>query len=261
MTWWQGLVLGIVQGLTEFLPVSSSGHLVIAEAAIGLRTPGVLVEVALHVATLLAVVVVYRERLVELTLQAFAGAGSAWKFISLLAIATVPAAAMGFFFKEWFERTFESLAAVGFNLILTALILWTSRKVARGSKSEPTALGAVAIGFAQALALLPGISRSGSTVAAGLWLKLDPVKAAEFSFLMSIPAILGAATLQIAGGSADAALVGTGPMAVSFLAALVAGVFAIRVLVALLQRGQFHRFAPYCLAAGVVTLVWSVLRS
>ena len=137
MTWWHGLVLGIVQGLTEFLPISSSGHLVIAEAALGLRTPGVLVEVVLHVATLLAVVVVYRVRLLELVKGAAVGAGSAWRYIGLLAIATVPVGIIGLLFKEWFERTFDSMTAVGFNLILTALILSSARMASgRGSEFE-----------------------------------------------------------------------------------------------------------------------------
>ncbi len=261
MTWWQGLVLGIVQGLTEFLPISSSGHLVIAEAAIGLSTPGVLVEVILHGATLLAVVAVYHKRLSELIRDAATGVGSAWRYLGLLVVGTLPIVVIGLQFRDWFERAFDSLTAVGFNLILTAGILWTARRVpGPGSRSEPTALGAGGIGLAQALALLPGVSRSGSTVTAGLWLGVAPVKAAEFSFLMSIPAIIGAVVLQLADRSPDAATVGAGPMVVSFLAALVSGIAAIRVLIVLLRRGHFYRFAPYCFVLGALTIVWSMVR-
>ncbi len=256
MTYWEGLVLGLVQGLTEFLPVSSSGHLVVAEAAIGVTTPGVTVEVALHVATLIAVVVVYRARVLELGRGMVAGRRDAWRYVGLLTAATIPAALVGVSFGGLIERTFDSLVIVGVNLIVTGTMLWTtSRVAARATLPQPAMGGAVVIGLAQAVAILPGISRSGTTVAAGLWLKVDPVRAAEFSFLLAIPAIAGAAVLQVPHLSADASLVGWGPLAVSCGAALLAGVAAIRLLVALLQRRAFHHFAPYCWLVGAVTVL------
>ncbi len=221
MTYWQGLLLGVVQGLTEFLPVSSSGHLVVAEAAVGLTTPGVVVEVALHVATLLAVVIVYRTRLWQLTRDALFGSGSAWRYIGLLLLGSIPAALIGFFLADFFERAFESLLLVGVDFVVTGLILWSTRWIRpSASRQEPSRSGAFGIGVAQALAILPGISRSGATVAAGLWQRVDAVRAAEFSFLLAIPAIMGAAVLQVPHLAAGTESVGLGPLALSFAAAL-----------------------------------------
>ncbi len=261
MTWWQGFVLGLVQGLTEFLPVSSSGHLVVAEAAVGLTTPGVLVEVALHVATLLAVVIVYRSRLWSLVRGMLTKHADSWRYVGLLAVGSVPAGIVGLAGQEFFERAFDSLQLVGVNFLVTGFILWSTRRViARTTELQPTVVGAGAIGIAQALAILPGISRSGTTVAAGLWLKIDPVRAAEFSFLMAIPAIAGAAVLQIPDLAEDVTAVGTGPLLLSFLTSLVFGVLAIRLLVSLLARRAFHHFAPYCWAMGIVTVGWALVR-
>lgn len=260
MTWWEGVVLGVVQGLTEFLPVSSSGHLVVAQEAMGIRMPGVFVEVTLHVATLLAVVVVYHRRLGELARGLIGMRRDALASIGLLAVATAPAVVVGFFFKDMFERTFDALAVVGVDFLLTGAILWSVRWVAAGARAEPGALGAVGVGVAQALAIMPGISRSGTTVTAGMWLRVDPVKAAEFSFLMAIPAIAGAAVLQIPEVSRETAAVGAAALTASFISALVAGVLAIRLLVRLLARRAFHRFAPYCWVLGAVTLVWALVR-
>jgi undecaprenyl-diphosphatase len=261
MTWWQGVVLGVVQGFTEFLPISSSGHLVVAESVIGLRTPGVLVEVVLHVATLLAVAIVYWRRLVDLAVGVVTRRADAWRYVGLLAVGTIPAALIGFFFADWFERAFDSLTIVGVNFLLTAAILWSTRWSSRPAvKSEPTVSGATGIGFAQALAILPGISRSGSTIAAGLWLGLDPVRAAEYSFLLAIPAIVGAADLQIPDLTTVSVDVGVGPLAVGFITSLVAGIVAIRVLVVLLEKRAFHRFAPYCLILGLLTVTWALVK-
>jgi undecaprenyl-diphosphatase len=261
MTWWQGFVLGLVQGVTEFLPISSSGHLVVAETAIGLSTPGVVVEVALHVATLLAVVIVYWWRLWELVQGVLRNQRDAWRYVGLLAIATVPAGVVGILFADFFERVFDSLLTVGVDFVVTGFILWSTRAVAlRASRPEPGVGSAVVIGFAQALAILPGISRSGTTVAAGLWRHVDPVRAAEFSFLMAIPTIAGAAVLQIPDLTGGIAAIGTGPLLLSFVTALIAGVFAIRLLVAVLRRRAFHRFAPYCWSIGLVTIAWALVR-
>lgn len=260
MTWWEGLVLGVVQGLTEFLPVSSSGHLVVAEAALGLRTPGVIVEVALHVATLAAVAIAYAARLRELVVGMARGAGGAWRFVALLALASLPAGIVGVLFQDFFEAAFDSVTIVGVNFLVTGGILWVAGRHRPGARSEPGPGGALGIGVAQALAILPGISRSGTTVAAGIWAGVDPVRAAEFSFLMSMPAIAGAAVLQIpelaAGGGAA---VPAGPLLLSAAAALVSGVIAIRLLVRVLARRAFHRFAPYCWAIGLVTLTWTLV--
>jgi undecaprenyl-diphosphatase len=260
VTFWQGILLGIVQGLTEFLPISSSGHLVVAQAAVGLSVPGVLVEVALHVATLLAVAVVYARRLLALAAGAVGGDREAWRDIGLLALASVPAAVVGLALADMFERAFDSMLAVGIDFLVTGAILWSTRRPAATAKApRPGWAGAVGIGVAQALAIMPGISRSGTTVSAGLWLGIDPVRAAEFSFLMAMPAIAGAAVLQLPELEGGVAAVGAGPLAASFVASLVSGVLAIRLLVALLRKGAFHRFAPYCWAIGTATVIWALV--
>ncbi len=260
MTYWEGLLLGIVQGLTEFLPISSSGHLVVAQAAVGLAAPGVVVEVILHVATLLAVVIVYRTRLWNVAKGCIAGDRSAWRFVGLLTVGTIPAAVAGFVWSDVFERAFESLLVVGIDFLITGAVLWSTRAVvARADRAEPSLPAAGGIGIAQALAIFPGISRSGTTVAAALWWRVDPERAAEFSFLLAIPAIVGAAVLQLPALGSGAVSVATGPLLGSFAAALVSGVVAIRLLVALLRRRAFHRFAPYCWAIGSVTIAWSLM--
>jgi undecaprenyl-diphosphatase len=261
MNYGQAILLGFVQGLTEFLPVSSSGHLVVAQAAVGLATPGVVLEVLLHVATLLAVVIVYRERLVELTVGCVRGRAAAWRMVGLLALASVPAAVVGLALQDFFERAFDSLLAVGINFLVTGCILWSTRWAAPSTSEEvPGAVAAGAVGIAQAVAILPGISRSGTTVAAALWFQVRPERAAEFSFLMALPAIAGAAVLELPHLSVGADGVGWGPLGVGFGAALISGVFAIRFLVALLRRGAFHRFAPYCWGLGLATVAWAVVR-
>jgi undecaprenyl-diphosphatase len=262
MTWWDGVVLGVIQGLTEFLPVSSSGHLVVAEQVLGVPPHGVVVEVTLHVATLVAVLIVYRARIWQLVRGMSARQGGAWRYVALLLVATIPAGVIGALFDNFFERAFSSLGIVGVDFLVTGFILWSTRRTAaRAVASEPTFGGATGIGFAQAFAILPGISRSGSTIAASLWAGLKPAEAAEFSFLMSVPVIAGAAVLKLPGLAGAEATVGTVPLAISFVTALVCGVIAIKVLVDLLVRGAFHRFAPYCWALGVGTLVWAVFRA
>jgi undecaprenyl-diphosphatase len=259
VNWWQAAVLGLVQGLTEFLPVSSSGHLVLAERLAGVHTPGVFVEVALHVATLGSVLVVYGRRIVELARGLLTGEGDHRGYVWLLVLATVPAGLVGVLLNDVIEAAFDSLVAVGAAFLLTGIILWSTRRLA-GTREAPTTRSAIGIGLMQALAILPGVSRSGSTVAAGLWSGLTPQRAAEFSFLMAVPTIAGAALLEAKDAVANAGAVGVGSLAVGFVVAFVSGIWAIRLLVALLRRGHFYAFAPYCWVVGVLTLLlawWS----
>ena len=253
MNWWQAIVLGLVQGLTEFLPVSSSGHLVLAERLAGVTTPGVFVEVALHVATLGSVFVVYGRRIVELGQGLLTGDAGHRAYVWLLVIATIPAGLVGVLFGGVIERAFDSLVAVGFAFLLTGTILWLTRR-AGGQREAPSTTGALGIGLMQAIAILPGVSRSGSTVAAGMWSGLGPQRAAEFSFLMAVPTIAGAAALEVREAVALTGTVGAGPLLAACVAAFVSGIWAIRFLVALLRRGRFHAFAPYCWVLGVLTL-------
>lgn len=259
MNYWQALVLGLVQGLTEFLPVSSSGHLVLAEALIGVKMPGVFVEVALHVATLGSVLVVYGRRLWEIIRGVLSGSRESIHYAALLIVATIPAVVVGLLFNDYIEAHFHSMIELGIEFIVTGIILWLTRRPA-GERELPGWMGAFWIGVGQAVAILPAISRSGTTVATALWAKLKPAAAAEFSFLMAVPVIAGAAILEGRHMTANIAAVGAGPLAFSFLVSFASGVLAILFLVAMLRRGRFYAFAPYCWIVGVLTLVYALWR-
>jgi len=259
--WWEGLFLGLVQGLTEFLPISSSGHLVLAEELVGFHPPGLFVEVGLHVATLLSVFVAYRERISGLTRGLFTGDKEAWRYAGLLVLASVPAAIAGLFFRDFFVESFDSGVSIGVQFLLTALILWATKPAAGRATAQTISVGAaLLIGVGQAIAILPAISRSGATIAAALWLGIAPGPAAEFSFLMSIIAVAGSALLEARHIPPGANLLAPG-FVVAFFAAMLSGIWAIRFLIALLRRGRFYAFAPYCAVLGVFTIVWyTVLR-
>ena len=258
MNIWQGLILGLVQGLTEFLPVSSSGHLVLVEALTGVHFTDVTVEVSLHVATLASVLVLYGRRLWEVVRGVLTGDGPSVRYAVLLVIATIPAGLIGVLFHHQIEDAFHSLAWLGIQFLVTGVILWSTRRPSQGTQGVPTTGAATAIGFAQAFAILPAISRSGATIAAALRAGLTPAAAGEFSFLMSIPVIAGAGLLEARNAALNMVHVGVVPWAVSFVAAFAAGIWSIRWLVALLRRGRFYAFAPYCWAVGLFTLAYAL---
>jgi undecaprenyl-diphosphatase len=260
MNLWQGILLGLVQGLTEFLPVSSDGHLAVIGHVAGVHTPGVFVEVALHVATLGSILVVYGRRFWQLALGVLRRQPDDLRYAGLLLIGMIPAGIVGLLFEDLIGRAFNALWAAGAGFLVTAAALWSTRR--RGSAADgavrPTPAGALIIGLAQALAPLPGISRSGMTIASGLWVGLGAVAAADFSFLMAIPLIASAGLVEARHASADLALIGAVPLLVGALVAFLSGVFAIRFLVAMLRRGRFHVFAPYCVAIGLFTLAYAL---
>ena len=253
---WDGILLGLIQGLTEFLPISSSGHLVLAEDLLGYRPPGVAFEVGLHVATLLSVLIYYRDRIGRLVVGLFARDREAWRFAALLVLASVPAAVVGVGLRDYITRLFDAGPWLGVSFLCTGLILWLTRYVrppaAHPAISPAAALG---VGAAQAIAIIPGISRSGTTIAAGLWLGLAPAAAAEFSFLMAVIAIGGSGLLELRHLDGGVGLASPG-FAAAFLTALVSGVWAIRFLVALLRRQRLHGFAWYLLMVGAFTILW-----
>jgi len=256
MTLWEAIVLGIVQGATEFLPVSSSGHLVIVQALMGLQLPGVFFEICVHVGTLVSVLMVYRSRIASLAGGVVSRDREALEYVGLLAVATVPAGLLGVLGKDAVEALFDEPAAPGIALLVTGTFLWTSRKALRRAVLErPTWVMAVLIGCAQAVALVPGISRSGATVVAALWLGMKAREAAAFSFLMAVPTIAGAAVLQL-GDVQGGIGIATAPLLAGSLVAAATGVLAIRTFVALLARESFHYFAPYCWAVGAAYLIY-----
>lgn len=262
MSLFESIILGFVQGAAEFLPVSSSGHLVMTQVVLGIEVPGVVFEVAVHVATLVSILLVYRSRVSELVAGAVARDADAWRYIGLVVVATIPAVLLGVFAKHRIEALFEDPVVPGIALLVTGAFLWSSRTaVDRADVPRPGWGAALLIGLAQAFALVPGISRSGATVVAALWLGIEAREAAAFSFLMAVPAVAGAAVLQIP----DVQATGTGGLGVGVilwgsLVAGVVGVLAIRAFVAVLARRSFHFFAPYCWAVGGAYLTYLFLR-
>ena len=258
MNLWQGILLGLVQGLTEFLPVSSDGHLAVIGHVAAVHTPGVFVEVALHVATLGSILVVYGRRFWDLVLGVLRRNPDALRYAGLLFIGMIPAGIVGLLLEDLIARAFDSLWAAGVGFLVTAAALISTRNRPLEGATRPTPGGALVIGLAQALAPLPGISRSGMTIASGLWVGLGAVAAADFSFLMAIPLIAGAGLVEARHAAADVGLVGAVPLIVGGVVAFLSGVFAIRFLVAMLRRGRFHVFAPYCIAIGLFTLAYAL---
>lgn len=260
MNSWEALLLGVVQGATEFLPISSSGHLVLSQALLGVRPTGIFLEVVLHVATVLAVIVYFRTRLAWLVSGCVRRdeAGTAARSYALwLLIGTVPAAIVGVFFDDAVGALFDSTRAALWGLLVTGAILFSSRW-ARARARRPEGTPAVVMGLAQAVAIVPGVSRSGATIAAGMWSGMDRGDAAEFSFLLSIPAIGGAAALQVIElvreGMPAASPFGLA-LVIGFVAALLSGYGAIAGLLGILKRWGLLPFAWYCWAVGIAGLI------
>jgi undecaprenyl-diphosphatase len=252
----EALLLGLVQGLSEFFPVSSSGHLLMLQEILGIREEGILFEIVVHVATLASVLIVYRRRVGSLVAGVLRRESAAVAYVGKLVLATVPAVAAVLFAGAFFDAQFESPRLAGVSLLVTGCILFTTRRtIDTATTPEPSWTAALLIGCAQVLAILPGISRSGTTVAAALALGVAPAAAAEFSFLMSVIAITGAAVRSLPDLVAVPAD-HIAALAVGGAAALVAGVAAIRVFVRLLETHGFYRFAYYTWAAGALFLIW-----
>ena len=256
MTPYEAMLLGLLQGLTEFLPVSSSGHLALGQAAWGIQTGNVTFEVIVHFGTLLAVVTALRARITHLIAGCLQRDGASWHTICLLMVGSIPAGVVGILFKDMLKAAFASPVAVCGFLIATGCILWSTR-FARGDRVKITFLDAILIGFAQALAVLPGISRSGSTIGLGLWRGLDGREAATFSFLLSIPIILGATALEAGDLLAHPPqMEALWPLLIGAVVAYISGVFAIRWLLGLLSGGHFAQFAYYCWLIGLVGIAY-----
>jgi undecaprenyl-diphosphatase len=267
----QAIVLGIVQGLTEFLPVSSSGHLVLFQHWFGLREPELAFDISVHVGTLAAVLVFFRSDIGAILKAALGFSGrlaagrAAWREITtdrelrlawLIVAASLPTAVIGLLFHEIADRLFASVPLVGAALVATGLVLSATRWVPthRPASADFSTATALAIGVIQGVAIIPGISRSGATIALGLLLGLSRDTAARFSFLISIPAICGAALIA----ARDLAAGGL-PLTVTALGTAVSAVVgyaALWMLVYIVRRGQLYLFAPYCAAVGVAALIW-----
>ncbi|MFC2150534.1 undecaprenyl-diphosphate phosphatase [Calditrichota bacterium] len=259
MTPIQAGLMGIVQGLTEFLPISSSGHLALSRHLLNVAmAEDISFEVAVHAGTLIAVLIYFRLRIVELVRDTFKGDKNGWRYIGYLFIGTIPAAAIGLPLEDHITVIFNSLTWVGIAWIVTAIILFTGEWLAKGKLSDREMgwLRAVGIGFAQALALIPGISRSGSTIAMGLMLKLDRRSAVDFAFLLSLPAVGGATILTIPDWVSGNVGFGIEHI-IGGLAAAISGYFAIAWMIRVVAGAKLRWFALYCLILGILSITLS----
>lgn len=256
MTLGEAIILGVVQGLSEFLPVSSSAHLVLVEHWLGITSADLVFEVAVHAGTLLAVIWFFRSRLLEYA-QTAIGRGDASRTtatrreILWLVIGTIPAVVVGLEFKDEIEATFSDPFQTAIQLLLTGVLLLSLRFRKPGDK-EVGPSSSWWIGVAQAISILPGISRSGATICTGLWMGIRPAVAAEFSFLLSIPAVGGAIVLMLpdAWGSGKLGM----PHLVGALVAALTGYVALRLVFAFLRSGRFALFGVYCIIIGALAI-------
>jgi undecaprenyl-diphosphatase len=270
--WFEALLLGVVQGITEYLPVSSSGHLVIAQHLFGMKEPALFFDIILHMGTLSAVVWYYYGDLRVMAIKSFSaiskiGKGESLKdickaddslwFVVAIVIATIPTGFIGVLFKEDFEKIFNNVTLVGYMLLVTGfLLLITIRRGENGKgDGEIKIRDALVIGLVQGLSITPGISRSGSTIAAALLLGIKRESAAKFSFLMSLPSIVGALVLQARYGLDAIDPVSAG---IGFTASTITGCICLAFLVAIVKRGGLAWFSIYCFAAGLFTLFFIV---
>ena len=261
MDWLEALVLGIVQGLTEFLPVSSSGHLELAKALLGddaVAEESMMTTVVLHFATALSTIFVFRKDVGEIFKGLFQFKNNDEFSYSLkIIISMIPAALVGVFLDDIIEGFFEKqILLVGFMLFITGLILFLADR-AKKTEKQVTFTHAIIIGIAQAIAILPGISRSGSTIGTSVLLGIDREKAARFSFLMVVPLILGKMAKDILDGALLEQNVPVMELSIGFIAAFFTGLLACTWMIAIVKRSKLTYFSIYCFIVGFVAIVWS----
>ncbi len=259
MDWIEALILGIIQGLTEFLPVSSSGHLEIAKALLGdtsVAEQSMLTTIVLHGATALATLAVFRKEVAEIFRGLFQ---FKWndeaKFSVKIIISMVPAALVGILFEEQLEVLFDDqILLVGFMLLITGGLLLLADK-AKTSDKDVSNTNALIIGISQAIAILPGISRSGATISTSVLLGIDRTKAARFSFLMVVPLILAKIGKDILSGGISLENANAFPLSIGFVAAFVTGLLACTWMIKLVQKSKLSYFAYYCFVIGIIAIV------
>ena len=284
MEWFEAILLGLVQGLTEFLPVSSSGHLEIGKVLLGVETTDdLLFTTMVHAATVLSTIVVFRAEIWGLIKGFFCGirdirivktdgkrtllCNDQTDYLFKIAVSMIPILIVGLFFKDQVESLFGSIHVVGYALVMTALLLFFSDYASRPgrksvfpvseSRNGISYLQAFAVGLGQAFAVIPGLSRSGTTISTGLICGVRREAMAQFSFLMVLVPILGETFLEIVGGEFGASSVGVLPLALGFVSAFLSGLFACRVMVTLVKRAKLSWFALYCLVAAVCIFIFA----
>jgi len=256
-------LLGIIQGLTEFLPVSSSGHLVIAQKILHFSEPPVLFDITLHLATALAVIAVYYREIWELIIALFKGrilvtkkgyrlSSKKFHYVLVLIVALIPAGLIGYFFNDYITKAFSNLLVVSIGLFITTVILFLS-KYFNNRKGDINFKNGTIIGIAQAFAIVPGISRSGSTIFAGMASGIEGKKAADFSFLLAVPIIIGAFIFELKGIVNSHVSIVT--LATGFIFSFVSGYFSIKLLLDFIRKGKFYYFAYYTGTMSVLSLI------
>ena len=285
MEWFEAVLLGMIQGLTEFLPVSSSGHLEIGKALLGVETTDdLLFTTMVHAATVLSTIVVFRKEIWDLLVGFFGGLKD-WRiakndagrkvlvcndqtdYLLKMVVSVLPVRGVGLFFKDSVEALFGSIQVVGFALIVTALLLFFSDYASRpGRKSIFPAneyrnglsyWQAFAVGLGQAFAVVPGLSRSGTTISTGLICGVKREVMAQFSFLMVLVPILGETFLEVVGGEFGASSVGVLALVLGFVSAFLSGLFACKVMIALVKKAKLSWFALYCLMAAACIFIFA----
>lgn len=285
MEWYESVILGLVQGLTEFLPVSSSGHLEIGKVLLGVETnDDLLFTTMVHAATVLSTILVFRKQIWDLLRGFFCGlkgirveksdtgarvlvCNDQTDYLLKMVVSMIPVFVVGVFFKDQVESLFGSITVVGFALIATAMLLFFSDYASRPGRKSIFPVNeyrngisywqAFAVGLGQAFAVIPGLSRSGTTISTGLICGVRRDVMAQFSFLMVLVPILGETFLEIIGGDFGASTVGVLPLMLGFVSAFLSGLFACKVMIALVKRAKLSWFALYCLVAAVCIFVFA----
>ena len=277
MEWFEALILGCVQGLTEFLPVSSSGHLKIAESLLGVQNEDLLFATVVHAATVLSTLVVFRKQIWDLLTGFFKGLGGIkiqngrlvcndqTDYIFKILISMIPVFIVGVFFKDQVEALFSSIKVVGFALLATSLLLFFSDYASRftsvsargNSRNGISYWQAFIVGLGQALAVIPGLSRSGTTISTGLICGVKREAMAQFSFLMVLIPILGETFLEIVGGKFGESSVGTTALIIGFVSAFLSGLLACKVMIALVKKARLSWFAIYCLIVAAAIFIFA----
>lgn len=268
MEWFEAIILGLIQGLTEFLPVSSSGHLVIGKEILGIEASEDLVfEVTVHAATVLSTILVFRKQIWSLLKGLFKFKyNDETDYILKICVSMIPVFIVGMFFKDYVESLFGSLYSVAGALVVTALLLFFSDMASRPGRTSAVVpqkeyrngiswWQAFVVGIGQALAVAPGLSRSGTTISTGLICGVKRDVMAQFSFLMVLVPILGEAFLEVVGGEMASSSIGFLPLALGFISAFVSGFLACKAMIALVRKASLKWFALYCIIVAVTLFV------
>ena len=265
MSWLQALILGIIPGVTEFLPISSSGHLAIFENLMGIKGENLTFAIVLHAATVVSIITVFGMEILKLFQGLFKFQwNDETQYISKLLLSMIPVGIVGFFFKDVVEEIFGSgLFWVGCMLLLTAILLAFTYYAKPRNKSDISFQDALIIGIAQAIAIFPGLSRSGTTISTGIFLGNKKENVTRFSFLMVIIPILGEATLDLMKGQFSFAQSGISPLSLSvgFVAAYLSGTFACQWMLDIVRKGKLIYFAYYCIAVAIIIFGFSIFNS